>query len=82
MCLGIPMQIVTIESDGMAMVALGAVRYRIGLDLIGTAQAGEYVIVHAGYAIEKLDQAEADIRLALFEEIAQAGLMMDGGVTP
>ena len=71
MCLGIPMQIITIAADGTAMVALDKTQYRVSLALIDDPQLGEYVIIHAGYAIEKLDTKEADLRLQLFAQIAQ-----------
>ena len=75
MCLGIPMQIIKIAADGTAMVALDQTHYQVSLALINNPLVGEYVIIHAGYAIEKLDTKEADIRLRLFAEIAQAGMM-------
>ena len=58
MCLGIPMRIV--EREGNDAVAMSSsVRKRIRLDLLEGAAVGDYVLIHAGYAIEVLDLAEA-----------------------
>ncbi|HIJ84187.1 MAG: hypC [Magnetococcales bacterium] len=71
MCLAVPMEIIAIDADGTGTVALDAVRFKVGLILVEDPQIGEYVLVHAGYAIEKLDTAEADARLALFRTLAE-----------
>lgn len=70
MCLGIPMQIETIEAEGTAVGTLDGSRHEVDISLIEDAATGDYVIVHAGFAIEKLDPQEADERLRLFEELA------------
>ena len=44
----------------------------VDLSLVAGVAVGDYVIVHAGYAIERLDRVEADARLALFAELARA----------
>ena len=67
MCLAIPMRLVSRrEFDGV--VELGGVRRTIGLALCPEAAVGEHVLVHAGYAIGRIDEAEADATLALLEE--------------
>ncbi|MBF0176693.1 MAG: HypC/HybG/HupF family hydrogenase formation chaperone [Magnetococcales bacterium] len=72
MCLAIPMKIIAIAEDGQTgTVDLDGVRYAVGLMLLDKPAVGDYVIVHAGYAIEKLDTAEADARLALFVSLAE-----------
>ncbi len=71
MCLAVPMKIVEIRADGKGVADLGGSRQVVDLSLVTDARPGVYVIVHAGFAIETLDQAEADATLALFEEIAQ-----------
>lgn len=72
MCLAIPMKIVEIRADGKGVADLDGSRHVVDLSLVSGADLGVYVIVHAGFAIETLDQEEADITLALFEQIAQA----------
>jgi hydrogenase expression/formation protein HypC len=71
MCLGVPAKILEI-SDGAAVVELGGVRREISVMLIDEASVGEWVIVHAGFAIEKLSEEEAEETLALFREIAES----------
>jgi hydrogenase expression/formation protein HypC len=70
MCLGIPGLVVEVkpESD-RAVIEIFGVQREISTFLVGEVQTGEYLIVHTGYAIEKLDVEEAKIRLKLWEEI-------------
>lgn len=72
MCLAVPMKIVEIRADGKGVADLGGLRHVVDLSLVSDVQLGVYVIVHAGFAIETLDQEQADITLALFEEIVQS----------
>jgi hydrogenase expression/formation protein HypC len=68
MCLAIPMEIVERgECDGT--VELGGVRRRISLMLCPEAQLGEFVLVHAGYALTVIDKEEAAKTLALLEQL-------------
>ena len=71
MCLAVPMRIVAIGADGAGVAEVDGTRYQVDLGLVEEVIEGDYVIVHAGYAIEKLDRAEADERLALFAEMAR-----------
>lgn len=71
MCLAIPMQLVE-RRDFEADVELQGVRRTISLMLFPEAEVGEYVLVHAGYAIGKLDEEEAKQTIALLEEMARA----------
>lgn len=72
MCLAIPARITERLYDDMAVVDLGGVRKEISLALVDDAEIGDYVIVHVGYALSKLDADEAAKTLALFAEIAAA----------
>jgi len=68
MCLAIPARVVELmEGDG-ARVDLGGVRKEISLALVEDVAVGDYVIVHVGYALSKLDPEEAEKTLALFAE--------------
>ncbi len=70
MCLAVPMKI--INKDGFsAMVEAGGVSREINLRLLEDAQVGDYVLVHAGFAIEKIDEQEARETLQLMQQIAQ-----------
>lgn len=71
MCLGVPAKILE-AGDGTAIVELGGVRREISLMLVDDVSVSEWVIIHAGFAIEKLSEEEAERTLALFREIADA----------
>ena len=71
MCLAIPARIEELATPGNAIVNLRGVRKEISLALVDDAAVGEYVIVHVGYALQKLDQEEAEQTLALFAEMGQ-----------
>jgi len=69
MCLAIPARIEELTSSGNAIVNLGGVRKEISLALVDDATVGEYVIVHVGFALQKLDQEEAELTLKMFAEM-------------
>ena len=72
MCLAVPAKL--IEIDGInGKVETGGVKSEVRLDLMEGLEIGDYLIIHAGFALEKLDREEADKRLQLFEELAQQG---------
>jgi len=69
MCLAIPALIMSID-DKEAEAEIGGVSRRISLWLTPEAKVGDYVLVHTGYAIDVLDQEEAEETLSLLAEIA------------
>lgn len=71
MCLAIPARVAELLPDDRARVELGGVAKDISLALVDGIAVGDYVIVHVGYALSRLDPAEAEATLALF---AEAGL--------
>jgi hydrogenase expression/formation protein HypC len=71
MCLAIPARIETLTAPGSAIANLGGVRKEISLALVDDAVPGDYVIVHVGYALQKLDEAEALRTLAAFAELGE-----------
>jgi hydrogenase expression/formation protein HypC len=71
MCLAIPMELVELRQDGTGLAEADGARYTVNLALLEDPAIGDYVIVHAGFAIQKLDREEADTRLSLFEELAK-----------
>ncbi len=71
MCLAIPVLIKSIK-DKEAEVEIGGITRRISLWLTPEARVGDYALVHTGYAINILDQEEAEETLKLLEEIAEA----------
>lgn len=71
MCLAVPVKIV--EREGTrAVVDAGGNRVPADLSLVTDAQVGDFVILHAGFAIQKYSPEEARETLALFDEIAEA----------
>lgn len=72
MCLAIPARIAQILDNDAAIVDLGGVRKEISLALLDGVEVGDYVIVHVGYALNRLDPEEAEKTLKLFAEIGNA----------
>jgi hydrogenase expression/formation protein HypC len=71
MCLAIPAQIVELRDDDNALVDLAGVKKEISLALVEGVAVGDYVIVHVGYALNKLDPEEAAKTLKLFAEMGE-----------
>lgn len=71
MCLAIPAKVIQRLENDQALVEVGGVRNRISLMLVDDVVVGDYVIVHVGFAISRLDAEEAEKTLALFDEIAR-----------
>lgn len=69
MCLAIPARVEEIGDDESAIVDFGGVRKSISLALLDDVAVGDYVIVHVGFALQKLDEEEARATLALFAEM-------------
>jgi len=69
MCLAIPVKIVSIDGDE-AEAEIGRVRRRVSIAFTPEAKVGDYVLLHTGYAIGVVDEAEAEETLKLLEEIA------------
>lgn len=68
MCLALPARIVEMLDGAQCRVDLGGVRKEISLALVDDVTVGDYVIVHVGYALSRLDPEEAERTLALFAE--------------
>jgi hydrogenase expression/formation protein HypC len=72
MCLALPARVIAIDAEAdMATVALGEVRKDISLALVEDVQVDDFVLIHVGYALNKVSQEEAEQTLRLF---AEAGL--------
>ena len=70
MCLAVPSKIIEIN-DEMGVVDVDGVKREVGLHLIENPMIGDYVIVHAGFAINKIDESEALETLKIFREMAE-----------
>ena len=69
MCLAIPVKVEKILADDTAIVDIGGVKKEISVALIEDLSIGDYVIMHVGYALNKIDPEEAAKTLALFSEM-------------
>jgi hydrogenase expression/formation protein HypC len=70
MCLAVPVRVIEILENHWALVDLGGVESRVSLAFVDDVAAGDYVIVHVGHAIARLDVEQAEESLALFRQIA------------
>ena len=71
MCLAVPMKIIEMKDDDTGKVEANDVTYNVNLSLIKEPKLGDYVLIHAGFAIDRLDEEEANIRIDLFKELAE-----------
>lgn len=69
MCLAIPAEITKLLPDDMAVVSIDGVSKEISVALIENLAVGDYVIIHVGYALTKIDPEEAQRTLGLLREI-------------
>ena len=77
MCLGIPGKVITIQGDDpfyrTGKVEFGKILKEISLAYVPEVQVGDYVVVHAGFAISIVDEEEAQSIFKLIEELKEAG---------
>ncbi|AHE98016.1 HypC/HybG/HupF family hydrogenase formation chaperone [Thioalkalivibrio paradoxus] len=69
MCLAIPVKVVELLEAEQALVDVGGVRKEVDVSLVDGVQAGDYVILHVGFAINRLDEAEAERTLSMLREM-------------
>lgn len=69
MCLAIPAEVVELLADGHARVDAGGVQKNISVAMVEDLRVGDYVLVHVGHALSKIDAEEAQKTLALFKEM-------------
>lgn len=85
MCLAIPAQLVEIdEATDSGTVALGPVRKQVSLALVDDVGIGDFVLIHVGYALNKISPEEAERTLALFGEaelVEELAAASGGGAT-
>ena len=74
MCLALPVKVMELGADATAIVDLDGVRKQISVALLDDVSVGDYVILHVGYALSKLDPEEAAKTLALFAELDESRL--------
>lgn len=72
MCLSIPAKVLSIEEEEMARVSVRGVETRVSLQLVDDIRPGDYVLVHTGFALQKLSEEEAQESLKILEELDAA----------
>lgn len=70
MCLGVPLKLLEVHGD-TGVVEMGGVRRKVNLSLVPEVKTGNYVIVHAGFAITVMNEEEAEETLRLLNEIME-----------
>ncbi|RDI43416.1 HypC/HybG/HupF family hydrogenase formation chaperone [Aquicella lusitana] len=70
MCLAIPAKIIALLENERAVVNLGGIKKEVSLSLVENIKEGDYVVIHVGYVIARLDEAEAQKTLKILSEIA------------
>ncbi|MCU0722206.1 MAG: HypC/HybG/HupF family hydrogenase formation chaperone [Planctomycetes bacterium] len=80
MCLAVPVKIVSIEGS-TAVVDAGGNLVKADVSLVDGVRPGDYVILHAGFAIQKYSPEEAEETLRLFREIEEKAAEMEGGAS-
>ncbi len=70
MCVGFPGRITAIDENGVAVVEIAGVKREVNLGLLGdTVGIGDYVVSHVGFAIQKIEKAEAEASLKILETL-------------
>ncbi len=70
MCLSVPAKVIAIHGD-QARVLISGVIYTAGIQLLDHVKEGDYVLLHAGFAIQKIDESEARETLQLLREMGE-----------
>ncbi len=73
MCLAVPAKVVSLNDDGSATVSIGGLKKTVSVALLDDVHLGDYVVVHTGFALSRLDPEEAEATLALLREVAALG---------
>ncbi len=72
MCLSIPSKVVKLEEDNNAVVDTMGVTRRVSLDMLdGETKLGDYLLIHVGFAIGRIDEDDAIASLAVYQEILE-----------
>ena len=71
MCLAVPAEVIEILDSDLGTVEVGGAKTRVNLSLVDGVSVGDFVLVHAGFAIEKVDETEARRTMELFEQLEQ-----------
>jgi hydrogenase expression/formation protein HypC len=72
MCLSIPGKVISIEGD-IAKTSVGGVIIKAGLHMVDDVKIGDYILIHTGFALQKISEEEAQETLKLLKELEDAG---------
>ena len=72
MCLAVPAEIVELKDNGTALVSIGGVEKDVSLQLLENVNKGDFILLHAGFAIQKIDEKEARETLKILKQMAEA----------
>lgn len=76
MCLSIPAKVEKVDGEN-AVVSIGGTTYNASLQMLDNVQEGEYVLLHTGFAIQKISPEEAEETLKVFEEYEELNKQLD-----
>ena len=76
MCLSIPAKVLSIDGI-MANVSVGGAEYQASLQMLEGVKVGDYVLLHTGFAIQKLDEEDAKESLKVFDDYSEFNKMLD-----
>ncbi len=68
MCLSIPAEILSIDNE-KAVVSVGGTRYKADISMVDGVEKGDFILLHSGYAIGRIDRKKAEETLSLMAEI-------------
>ncbi|MCG5031413.1 HypC/HybG/HupF family hydrogenase formation chaperone [Mesosutterella sp. OilRF-GAM-744-9] len=78
MCLAVPGKIVSVSSPEEAVADLGGIRKAVNVSLIDDPKPGDWVIIHVGFALQKIDEEQAQETLRALEAAARSGEALQG----
>ena len=81
MCLGVPARVLKVDGN-LALVSIGGIEYQASLLLLPDVHAGDFILLHAGFAIEKVNETNADETNRLIEEIENGFGSMEDNNAP
>lgn len=78
MCLAVPGKIVSVSSPEEAVADLGGIRKAVNVSLIDAPKPGDWVIIHVGFALQRIDEEQAQETLRALEAAARSGEALQG----
>lgn len=76
MCLSIPAKVISIEGE-LARVSVGGTEYEASIQMVEDVNIGDYILLHTGFAIQKISAEDAEETLKLFEEFEELNVRLD-----